>query len=150
VSEQLFDKLISLFFRFFFLLFLMFVSIELSFLSLVYGFLNSYLVWAFVVVALTVYLLKCYFDIREFREALSQGLLLPHKENEDEKLEPLTLDLEDDDLALKVCLLYRNGDSFKEIMKAFNLQHPMEVRRLMVKGLDVLLKTYKEVKNQND
>ena len=65
---------------------------------------------------------------------------------DDGKVEPLTLDLENEDLALKVCLLYRNGDSFKEIMKAFNLQHPMEVRRLMVKGLDVLLKTYKEVK----
>jgi hypothetical protein len=150
VSEQLFDKLIGIFFRFFFLLFLMFVSIELSFLSLVYGFLNSYLVWAFVVVALTVYLLKCYFDIREFREALSQGLLLPHKENEAEKLEPLNMDLENEDLALKVCLLYRNGASFPKIKRKLGFSHPTAVQRLLRKGLDVLLKTYKEVKNQND
>jgi hypothetical protein len=139
-----------MFFRFFFLLFLMFVSIELSFLSLVYGFLNSYLVWAFVVVALTVYLLKCYFDIRGFREALSQGLLLPHKENEDEKLEPLNVDLDDEDLALKVCLLYYHGASLPKIKRELGFSHPTTVQRLLRKGLGVLLKTYNEVKNRND
>jgi len=128
----------------------MFVSVELTVLSLVYGFLNIYLVWAFVVVALTVYLLKCYFEVREFREVLSQGLLLPHKENEAEKLEPLNIDLENEDLALKTCVLYHNGASFPKIKRELGLSHPTAVQRLLRRGLGVLLKTYKEVKNQND
>jgi hypothetical protein len=137
-NELLFDTLTKIILATFFFS----LSMVLTVVSFVFGSFTFYLASASLWVTTSVYLMREFLHLRYIRNNFPL--------EDDGKVEPLTLDLENEDLALKVCLLYRNGDSFKEIMKAFNLQHPMEVRRLMVKGLDVLLKTYKEVKNQND
>jgi hypothetical protein len=137
-NELLFDTLTKIILATFFFS----LSMVLTVVSFVFGSFTFYLASASLWVTTSVYLMREFLHLRYIRNNFPL--------EDDGKGEPLTLDLENEDLALKVCLLYRNGDSFKEIMKAFNLQHPMEVRRLMVKGLDVLLKTYKEVKNQND
>jgi len=137
-NELLFDTLTKIILATFFFS----LSMVLTVVSFVFGSFTFYLASASLWVTTSVYLMREFLHLRYIRNNFPL--------QDDGKVEPLTLDLENEDLALKVCLLYRNGDSFKEIMKAFNLTHPMEVRRLMVKGLDVLLKTYKEVKNQND
>jgi len=133
-NELLFDTLTKIILATFFFS----LSMVLTVVSFVFGSFTFYLASASLWVTTSVYLMREFLHLRYIRNNFPL--------QDDGKVEPLTLDLENEDLALKVCLLYRNGDSFKEIMKAFNLQHPMEVRRLMVKGLDVLLKTYKEVK----
>jgi hypothetical protein len=138
INELLFDTLAKIILATFFFS----LSMVLTVVSFVFGSFTFYLASASLWVTTSVYLIHEFLHLRYIRNNFPL--------EDDGKVEPLTLDLENEDLALKVCLLYRNGDSFKEIMKAFNLQHPMEVRRLMVKGLDVLLKTYKEVKKQND
>jgi hypothetical protein len=134
INELLFDTLAKIILATFFFS----LSMVLTVVSFVFGSFTFYLASASLWVTTSVYLMREFLHLRWIRNNFPL--------QDDGKVEPLTLDLENEDLALKVCLLYRNGDSFKEIMKAFNLQHPMEVRRLMVKGLDVLLKTYKEVK----
>ena len=77
---------------------------------------------------------------QDFRENLN--LFLP--ENTEKQLEPLNMEIED--LPVKVCLLYRNGASLTDIKGDFRLSHPTQVRRKLVEGLDILLKSYDNVK----
>ena len=150
MSEAFYEKLIGLFFRFFLLLFLMLIAVEFTVLSLSFGFLGSYFLWSFIVVALTVYLLRCYFQVREFKENLS--LFLPQKQEDErkiEKLEPLNMELSEDDVALKVCLLYRNGVCIHKIRQIMGWSHPNKVRRMLIRGLDILLKNYEESGKKN-
>jgi len=53
------------------------------------------------------------------------------------------LDVKVEDLPLKACLLYRNGHSFLYVSKALGLSHADLARRLVIKGLDILLKEHK-------
>jgi len=61
------------------------------------------------------------------------------------------LNVEVKERALKACLLYRNGDSFKQITQKLRLGNESNTSiRLVRKGLDILLKEHniKEVKRQ--
>jgi len=51
------------------------------------------------------------------------------------------LNVEAEDLPLKACLLYRNGYSFVQITHKLQLgREPQTAKRLVVRGLDLLLK----------
>jgi hypothetical protein len=69
------------------------------------------------------------------------GLFIPPDGN-NYKLEPLNMELED--LPLKVCLYYRNGATQEQIKQNLGLNHATQVKRELVKGLDILLKFYNE------
>jgi hypothetical protein len=76
-----------------------------------------------------------------FRSDVQQGLLtrespMPNNEN--------TLEILDipEDKALAVCTLYHNGVGYKEIQKSMGFEHRQQVKRALLKGLDVLLKEH--------
>ena len=87
------------------------------------------------------YVLQYARQFRGFKETVAQGLLFP-KANNEANYEPLNLEVED--LPLKVCLLYRNGYGFQSIKEQLGLSHSEEAKRLLIKGLDVLLQNYEE------
>jgi hypothetical protein len=139
INELLFDTLAKIILATFFFS----LSMVLTVVSFVFGSFTFYLASASLWVTTSVYLMREFLHLRYIRNNFPL--------EDDGKVEPLTLDLEDDDLALQVCLLYRNGASFPKIKRDLGFSHPTAVQRLLRKGLDVLLKTYKkEVKNQND
>jgi hypothetical protein len=39
---------------------------------------------------------------------------------------------------------YRNGATYEEIERNLGLKHPNQVKRELIKGLDILLKSYDE------
>lgn len=79
-------------------------------------------------------------EFKHFRENLN--LFIPANSNIE--TEPLSLDVEDlEDYALKVCLLYVEGDGFQRISEELNI-HPEKAKRLLIKGLRFLLSNYKE------
>jgi hypothetical protein len=86
------------------------------------------------------YGLRLYRKYVDFRQNLY--LFLPN--SSEKQLEPLEMNLEDQDIPLKVCLYYRNGATFEEIKQNLNLSHPTQARRELIKGLDILLKEHGE------
>jgi hypothetical protein len=140
MSERFFDKFLSFFFGFIVLLIMVLSGISsillwISSHSLVfyYGYVASLGLSVF-------YGIKLYLRFQDFRENLN--LFLPN--NSERQLEPLNLDIPD--LPLKVCLYYRNGATLKSMKEDFGFTHPNQVRRKLVEGLDILLKFYKQHK----
>lgn len=64
------------------------------------------------------------------------------KAERENQLEPLNIEVED--VALKACLYYRNGASYEDIKRNLSLSHPEQAKRLLIRGLDFLLKNYNE------
>jgi hypothetical protein len=75
---------------------------------------------------------------RDFREQVIQGLLFPSENSK--PIEPLNMEAED--LPLKVCLYYRNGATYKKIQQDLGIAYPQQVKRELIKGLDILLREY--------
>lgn len=145
MSQQFYERFVSLFFGF--IILLMLISVTAGLFFLYFSFQNPILYYAYLGMLLFdfFYFIKYYLGFRIFRETLSQGLLFPSKNNPSEFD---ILELEDlENIPLKVCLFYRNGSSLKDIAKDFGFNHPTKAKRQLVKGLDILLKNYeKEVK----
>ena len=55
-------------------------------------------------------------------------------------IEPL--EMETEDLPLKVCLLYRNRASLSEIERKLGFNHPTQVKRKLLEGLNILLELW--------
>lgn len=64
----------------------------------------------------------------------------------DEQIEPLKIKINDTDLAIKICLEYRNGSSFQKIADMYGFKEKQQVKRKLVQGLDILLKKYRDKK----
>jgi hypothetical protein len=87
--------------------------------------------------------LRAYLDYSRMQAALNKVEVEQLKmsrfpfRNKEELLEPIL-----DDTALNACVAYHNGQSFTDISRLFKLKHPEQARRLLVKGLDILLKEH--------
>lgn len=139
MSERFYEDFTDLFFRF--LLLLLFI-VGASNSIVLYSFTENaiyYYGYCVVLVVAGVYGVKCFREFRDFKDSIY--LLIP-KQGRDRITDPLNMEVED--LPLKVCLQYRNGASFKDIEKNLGLSHPMQAKRELVKGLDILLKSYEE------
>jgi len=143
LSQQFYERFVSLFFGFIILLMLAFVTVELIFFY--FSMQNIIFYYAYLGMLLSdfFYFIKYYLQFRDFRETLSQGLLFPSNKESPSDLEPLETDgLED--VSLKVCLFYRNEASLNDIAKDFGFSHPTQAKRELIKGLDILLKSYEK------
>jgi hypothetical protein len=135
VSEKFLDRFLGFFFGFVVLLIFVLTTIMLILLWIssqnlifYYGYIASLGFSVF-------YGIKIYLEFQNFRENLY--LFLP---NSEKQLEPLSIDIQD--LPLKVCLYYRNGATLESMKEDFGLKHPNQVRRLLIEGLDILLKEH--------
>jgi hypothetical protein len=81
-----------------------------------------------------IYVLYYAQQFRNFKETLH--LFLPPEK----PFEPLSMELED--LPLKVCLDYRNGASYEVIAQNLGIDTSYQVKRELVKGLDILLREH--------
>ena len=133
VSELVFDGLVKLFFAFF----VFSVSMVLTVLSFLFGSVWYYFACGTLWTAASVYILKIALSLKWIRDNIQLG-------EDNGKTE--SSDLGDEDSVLQACLFYRNGASFTEIQKALNLPHPETARRLLRKGIGILLQNYKEMK----
>ncbi len=143
MSQQFYERFVSLFFGFIILLMLAFVTVEL--ILFYFSMQNIIFYYAYLGMLLSdfFYFIKYYLWFRDFRETLSQGLLFPSKNEEISNLESLEIKgLED--TPLKACLSYRNGATFDEITEFLGLSHPTQAKRELIKGLDILLKFHEK------
>jgi hypothetical protein len=76
-------------------------------------------------------------SFKHFKETLN--LYIPSQDS-NPGLEPLNMEAED--LPLKVCLYYRNGATYKKIQQDLGIAYPQQVKRELIKGLDILLREY--------
>jgi hypothetical protein len=88
------------------------------------------------------YGMKSYADYRYLKGNLD--LFIPEEKEDEKPLEPLNVETED--VALRVCVLYRNGATLESMKKDFGFTHPNQVRRKLLEGIDILLKFYKQHK----
>ncbi|MEM3443022.1 MAG: hypothetical protein QXM86_04110 [Candidatus Bathyarchaeia archaeon] len=138
VNEFLFDGIVKLFFAFF----VFSVSMILTVSSFVFGNLQYYFACGILWVAASIYILKMALHLRWIRDNIQI-------EDYGKGFEPLNVDLENVEDALRVCVLYRNGKSLTEIERIMGFSHPYKTKRLLLKGLDLLLKNYMEGEKQN-
>ena len=140
MSEKFYEEFVGLFFGFIVLLFFFFIAVEFILFYLLYKSELFYYCYVGVLVFTLYYGFRVYFDFKSFKENLH--LLVP-SEFEGNKIEEVEgLEVEFEDLPLKVCVMYRNGMSMLNIQKHLGLSHPYQVRRLLLKGLDLLIKSY--------
>jgi len=142
MSEQFYDRFLSLFFGFFLLLVILNVDMQLLIFYLNTQNLLYYAGWVVVSGLSLVYSIKYYGQFGNFRENL--GLFLVNPDSKEDKIEPLTMNL--DSRALQVCLYYRNGATLEEMKADFGFKHPNQVKRELIKGISFLLKFYDEHK----
>lgn len=139
MSERFYEKFTSFFLKF---IFLMLIISMLSSLFTFWVFTqNMVLLYSYLlgVTILSVYIAYFFLRFRIFKEKISLYIPKAHIKN---SIEPLNIELED--LPLKVCLYYRNGASLADIQKALGFSHPNQVKRKLIEGLDMLLKSYNE------
>lgn len=76
-------------------------------------------------------------DFQHFQDMFDQNI--SNLKQNVELNKPLEMEVED--LSLKACLYYRNGCSFMQICYKLGLgREPQSAKRLVIKGLDILLK----------
>jgi hypothetical protein len=98
-----------------------------------------YYIYVGVLLFSFIYALNYSRQFRDFKENLY--LLFPSENPK--PIEPLNMEVED--LPLKVCLSYRNHASYEHIGKVLGI-HPEQAKRELIKGLDILLREYNERK----
>lgn len=138
MSEKFIEKFVELLFGAI-MVFLLFTSSSIVLLAYVatlnvifyYGFLGA-------LASSFVYALQYSRQFRDFKETLH--LLIP--ENNHKPIEPLSM--ETDELPLKVCLYYHNGATLNQIAENMGSKEAQQVKRSLIKGLDILLKEHNE------
>jgi len=140
------NKILHFFVHFIGVMFMFMIAVELALFYMMSQ--NIVCYWASTGV-FGIALLLTFQMIREFehfQDIYDQNISNSKLKTELNK--PLNMEVED--LPLKACLLYRNGHSFQYVSKALGLSHADLGRRLVIKGLDILLKEYKkrEVKTE--
>jgi len=138
MSQRLYEQIVSLFFGF--------VLLVISTLATMFIFLLSWYVktesvlYAFLGAIFSIGAYGClyFLRIRNFKENI--GLYIPKAESSIEFLEI------PDDKALAVCTYYHNGASLEQIKHDMGFNHANQVKRHLLKGLDILLREHKERK----
>ena len=144
MSEQFYDRILTLFFGF--SLFLVVLNVNIQFLILYTTQQNFLYYYAWLaVLGLTAYYGVVYYrSFQNFRNNL--GMFLPIVEN-NEKIEPLNMELSDK--SLQVCLYYRNGATLEQIKANCGFNHANQVKRELIKGIGFLLTFYNENKQED-
>ena len=140
MSERFFDKFLSFFFGFVVLLILVLIDVMLMLFWISSHIIAFYYGYIVSLGLSATYGIKLYLRFQDFRENLN--LFFPNNWEKQLELEPLNLDIPD--LPLRVCLYYRNGATLESMKEDFGFTHPNQVRRKLVEGLDILLKSYKK------
>jgi len=141
MSQQFYDRFISVFFGFVVLLILVLASTELILFYISTQNNVFYVIYCGTLIVCLLYGTKYYKEFRDFQTSLY--LLIPSKYEKPSNLESLSIDgLQE--TPLKVCLFYRNGASYEEIKQVLGLSHPTQVKRQLIKGLDILLRSYEK------
>jgi len=140
LSERFYQKFLSLFSGFVMLLILFLVAIMVLLGYLISQNLVLYVGYCAILTFSAIYGTRYYMQFKDFKENLY--LFIPQQQSQPEPLEPLNLEVED--LPLKVCVLYRNGASLNQIKREFGFSHVIISKRMLVKGLDTLLKCYEK------
>lgn len=135
MSEVFYEKFVAYLGYFFILLLILVGAINFIVVHQLTGEILYYYAYCFTLLIALGYAIKYFSDFKTFTGRIY--LLIPE---EKKPLEPLNMEIED--LPLKVCLQYRNGASFTEIEKDLELSHPFQAKRELVKGLDILLKSF--------
>lgn len=94
-----------------------------------------YLIYLGSLIFVAEYGVKFYLQFRYLQNNLEYFVPEP-------KTEPLVID--NPTRSIQVCIFYRNGASFPEIDHNMGFKHPQQAKRELVKGLDILLRSYKE------
>lgn len=139
MSEVFYEKFMSFMLGFLVLTFMVLIASEFLFYYTTQGNIIFYYGYIITVTALCLYGIRYYLSFRNFKENLY--LLIPNP-NSEKPIEPLNMDL--NNKALEVCLYYRNGATLSQIERNLGLTHGTQMRRLMRKGLDILLRSYNE------
>jgi len=131
----------------------MLFSIMLSLIGFVFGSWLFYIMFLGIGLSVFGFAMIYFKEVKELKSNLY--LFFPSKSNEasgEEILDNIEepLQIEKEDLPLKVCEMYRNGLGYGKIMKSLGLKHSNNVKRNIVKGLDFLLKFYHEHKGEKD
>ena len=140
MSEAFYEKFLNFFFSFAILIILFMVTVQF----LIIYFQNQNIVFYYVYVGMLLfsgfYGVRFILAFRYFREQVIQGLLFPSENSK--PIEPLNMEV--DNLPLKVCLYYQQGARFEDIAKDLGLNHHQQVKRELRKGLSFLLRFYNE------
>lgn len=138
MSERFLEKFTEMLFGAI-MLFMLFASSSIVLLAYV-ATLNVLFYYCFLGALLFSFIYVLYYarQCRDFKETLH--LFLPSEK----PFEPLSMELED--LPLKVCLDYRNGASYEVIAQNMGIDTSYQVKRELVKGLDLLLREHNEKK----
>lgn len=143
MSEQFYERFVGLFFNLILLLILVLATIEVILFYIFSQNMVFYLIYLEILIFSVFYGVKCFLQLRDFREALSQGLLILSNNEKSSKL-PL-LEIEDfEDIPLRACLCYRNGANFEQVAEVLGLKHIQQAKRELIKGLDILLRSYEK------
>jgi len=144
MSQAFYNRFLNLFAGFIILLFSSLFTVE--FLIWHFSTSNSLIFYYCYCGSLTftfIYSLKYYREFKDFKQDLY--FLLPSQPNPKAEFISHPLEMEIEDKALQAALLYRNGCSFQEINNKLRLgREPIRAKRLVIKGLDKLLKFYNE------
>lgn len=137
MSQQFYDKFLDFFRGFIIIVFMFVVSAELLFfyswnqnMIFYYGYVGMLVIACF-------YAIRYYLQFRSFKENINLYVPISNK------IEPLEIEGLTD-IPLKVCLYYRNGASLRDIQEDLKLGCPIQSKKLLIKGLDKLLRFYNE------
>jgi len=140
MTERFYEKFLSFFFSLAILLMLVFATVQLLIIYVFYGFYIFYVLYFWLVLFSSFYGFKWYLAFKDFQENLY--LFIPNSRDSNPAIEPLNMEI--DDLPLKVCLWYQQGAKFEDIQGDLGFTHPEQVKRELRKGLSFLLRFYNE------
>lgn len=143
MSQQFYSKLSNILFGFVVLLGLLIVNCEFLILYLLTPEISAYYYsYMFLLGLSAIFGAKYILEYRRFRETLQQGLFCPSDVDRlvnSSDVEPLNIP---EDKALAVCAYYHNGSTLLQIQRNMGFTHPEQVKRHLLKGLDILLKEH--------
>ena len=145
MSQQFYSNLSNILFGFVVLICILIVSSEFLILFLLNPTAIAFYYGFLVLLCISVFFgLKYVREYKQFRETLNQGLFCPSDVDRlvnSSDFGPLAIP---DDKALAVCTYYHNGSTLTQIERNMGFTHPEQVKRHLLKGLDILLKEHVE------
>ena len=142
MSQVFFQKLLGLFLGFTIFLMAILATSEILIFYVITK--NTLFYYGYLATAVLI----IYIGLRFYRDFLDVQahvyLLIPRLTTPVNVDSPEPLNIEDKSLPPQVCAYYRNGASFIDIEQSMGMKHPNQARRELIKGLDILLKAYKE------
>ncbi|MEA2089398.1 MAG: hypothetical protein U9O89_01375, partial [Thermoproteota archaeon] len=141
MSDVFYERFTELQFKFFILLFIMLVTLQVTVITVMFQAWNLYYLFSTCACVVVLFIIKHFIDYREFKDKI--GLYIPNPSVKNKSYgEHVDMNIVDEDTPVQVCMLYRNGMSFRDIMRELQLNHPIQVKRNLMEGLDVLLKEH--------